>query len=228
MEILNEEIHQNRDFGRGMNITKIMNSWTTQQSYPIVRCSRISNGRIRLSQLPHPVQRNITSDENANHLWWIPISMTDANRPDFSLEGMYPRVWLTPERPTLEISYFPPVSKHQHQPAGDERNAWILLNGELSSYTRVLYDDENWRLISRQLVLNHTVIPQVTRAQLIDDAFSLALDEFLNYQVVLELIEYLTLINDEFVRTTTQFHLKWMKERARHNESLMELFNVRC
>jgi hypothetical protein len=128
----------------------------------------------------------------------------------------------------LEISYFPPVSKHQHQPAGDERNAWILLNGELSSYTRVLYDDENWRLISRQLVLNHTVIPQVTRAQLIDDAFSLALDEFLNYQVVLELIEYLTLINDEFVRTTTQFHLKWMKERARHNESLMELFNVRC
>lgn len=226
MEILNEEIHQNREFGRGMNVTKIMNSWTTQDSFPIVRCFRTSNGRIKLSQLPHPVQRNITSDENVNHLWWIPISMTDANRPDFSLEGMYPRVWLTPERPTLEISYFPPVSRNQ--PTGDEGNAWILLNGELSSYTRVLYDNENWRLISRQLVLNHTVIPQVTRAQLIDDAFTLALAEFLDYQVALELIEYLTLINDEFVRTTTQFHLKWIKERTRHNESLLQLVDVWC
>ena len=226
MEILNEEVHRNREFGLGMNVTKIMNSWTTQDSYPIVRCSRTGNGRrIRLSQLPHPVHRNITSDEHANRLWWIPISMTDARRPDFSQEGVYPRVWLTPDRPTLEIPYFPPVSRHQE--SGDEESTWILLNGEFSGYTRVLYDDQNWRLLSRQLVLNHTVIPQVTRAQLIDDAFTLALAELLDYQVVLELIEYLTVINDEFVRTTTQFHLKWMKERTRKNESLAELFDVR-
>jgi aminopeptidase N len=227
MEILDEEVHRNREFGRGMNVTKIMNSWTTQDAYPIVRCTRMSDGRrIRLSQLPHPVLRNITTDEHANRLWWIPISMTDASRPDFSQQGNYPRVWLTPERPTLEIPYFPPASRHHGQKTGEEENTWILLNGEFSGYTRVLYDDRNWRLISRQLVLNHTVIPQVTRAQLIDDAFTLALAELMDYQVVLELIEYLTMVNDEFVRSTAQFHLRWMKERTRQNGSLAELFDV--
>jgi hypothetical protein len=152
--------------------------------------------------------------------------MTDASRPDFSQQGNYPRVWLTPERPTLEIPYFPPASRHHGQETGEEENTWILLNGEFSGYTRVLYDDRNWRLISRQLVLNHTVIPQVTRAQLIDDAFTLALAELMDYQVVLELIEYLTMVNDEFVRSTAQFHLRWMKERTRQNGSLAELFDV--
>ncbi|KAK4026306.1 hypothetical protein OUZ56_015313 [Daphnia magna] len=222
MDILDEEIHKNRDIGRGMNVTKIMHSWTSQQSYPIVRCIRTGNGRVRLSQTPHPVRNNITSDETTNQLWWIPISMTDGNQPDFTQQGTYPRVWLTPERPSLEIPYFPTDSGHDS--TNDEDDNWILINGEFSGYVRVLYDDYNWRLISRQLVVNHTVIPQVTRAQLIDDAFTLALGEYLEYKVVLELIEYLTSVSDEFVRATTQFHLKWMRERAKQNESLLTLF----
>lgn len=224
MEILNEKVHHDREFGRTMNVTKIMDSWTGQPSYPIVRCSLTGGGRIRLSQAPFPMSYNYSSNGIDTPLWWIPLAMTDGQRPDFSKGGTYPRVWLTPERPTLEIPYFTPVSRHQA--AESAENSWILINGQSSSYIRVLYNKSNWRLLSYQLMVNHTVIPKVSRAQLIDDAFTLATAGLLDYQIVLDLIEYLTLVNDEFVRSTTQFHLQWMKERSRHNESLYQLFEV--
>ncbi|XP_046438917.1 aminopeptidase N-like [Daphnia pulex] len=188
MEILNEQLHQDHEFGRTVNVTKIMNSWTHQPNAVSVTPKQFITGQFAL--------------------WWIPIAMTDGRRPDFNQEGTYPRVWLTPERPTLEIPYFPQ----------------IFVNGQFASYGRVLYGKANWRLIYNQLVLNHTVILKVTRAQLIDDAFTLALVGYLDYQVVVELIEYLTLVNDEFVQSTSLFHLKLIQERSRHNESLYNLF----
>ena len=219
MEILNEKIHRNREIGRSMNVTTIINSWTSQPSYPIVRCTRVGNNRIRLSQTPHPGQ--LPSNENSTQLWWIPLAMTDARRPNFSPEGTVPRVWLTPERPTLEIPYF------FHQKGDEDGSNWIIINSEMSSYVRVLYDEHNLRLLARQLMTNHTVIPQVTRAQLIDDAFTLVLIEKLDYTSVLNLIEYLTVVKDEFVRPTTTFHLTWMKGRVvNRNATLYELLKV--
>ena len=200
MEILDEEVHRNHEFGRSMNVTTIMNSWTGQPSYPIVRCARVGKGRIRLSQMPHSglKEQELPANENATQLWWIPLAMTDARRPDFSPEGTVPRAWLTPQRPTLEIPYFS---------EGEDESNWILINGEMSSYVRVLYDEHNWRLIARQLMINHTVIPQVTRVQLLEDAFALATMEKLDIGIVLNLMEYLKLVKDEFVRTTITFEL---------------------
>ena len=103
MEILNERLDL-KGMGRQFNVTTIMNSWTRQPSYPIVRCTRIANGRIRLSQMPHPG----LLDGNQAQLWWIPLAMTDGKQPDFSPDGMFPRVWLTPGILTMEIPFFPP------------------------------------------------------------------------------------------------------------------------
>ena len=94
-----------------------MDSWTKQSSYPIVRCEWVllteadgvglSPGRmkIRLSQTPYPTQ---DGKSNASALWWIPIPLTDASRADFSPSGTLPRLWLTPDRPSLEVA-IPPV-----------------------------------------------------------------------------------------------------------------------
>ena len=222
MEILDEEVHRNHEFGRSMNVTTIMNSWTGQPSYPIVRCARVGKGRIRLSQMPHSghKEQELPANENATQLWWIPLAMTDARRPDFSPEGRVPRVWLTPQRPTLEIPYFL---------AGEDESNWILINGEMSSYVRVLYDEHNWRLIARQLMINHTVIPQVTRVQLLEDAFALATMEKLDIGIVLNLMEYLKLVKDEFVSTTITFHVAVMEGRVMNrNATLYELLKVFC
>ena len=102
-------------------------------------------------------------------------------QPDFSPEGMFPRIWLTPQISTLEIPYFPP---------GKDENCWIVINPEMSSYISVLYDERNLKLIARQLMRNYTVIPPVTRTQLIDDAFTLTMMQHIDYNVVLKLISY--------------------------------------
>jgi len=40
-------------------------------------------------------------------------------------------------------------------------------------YYRVNYDKENWRLIQQQLMMDHTIIPPINRAQIIDDSMNL-------------------------------------------------------
>ena len=214
MEILNERLDL-KGIGQQLNVTTIMNSWTRQPSYPIVRCTRIANGQIRLSQMPHPG----LLDGNHNQLWWIPLAMTDGKQPDFSPEGMFPRVWLTPQISTLEIPYFP---------LGDDNSTWIIINPEMASYVRILYDEYNLKLIARQLMRNYTVIPPVTRAQLIDDVFTLAVMQHIDYNVVLKLISYLTVFKDDFVRPTVMFHFDYILERrdVNINATLHQLFKV--
>ena len=91
----------------------------------------------------------------------------------------------------MEIPYFPPSK---------DESTWIVINPEMASYIRVLYDERNLKLIARQLMRNYTVIPPVTRAQLIDDAFTLAMMQHIDYNVVLKLISNLTVFNDKFVQ----------------------------
>lgn len=83
----------------------------------------------------------------------------------------------------------------------------------MSGYFRVQYDELNYYLLSEQLLRNHSVIPDVTRSQLINDAFTLAEAGLLNYEVgPLRLIKYLKVVDDEFVRPTVIVHLARMKE----------------
>ena len=50
---------------------------------------------------------------------------------------MFPLVWLTPVIPTMEIPYFPPSK---------DESTWIVINPEMASYIRVLYDEHNLKL----------------------------------------------------------------------------------
>uniref|UniRef100_A0A4W5LNV5 ERAP1-like C-terminal domain-containing protein n=1 Tax=Hucho hucho TaxID=62062 RepID=A0A4W5LNV5_9TELE len=55
--------------------------------------------------------------------------------------------------------------------AGSE---WVLANLQVSGYYRVNYDMDNWERLLNQLTTDHTVIPLINRAQIVDDAFNLA------------------------------------------------------
>lgn len=129
--------------------------------------------------------------------------MTDARRPDFSVTGLAPRLWLTPDRPTIEVPYF--------SSAVDANSSWLLVNSQMSTYARVLYDESNWNLLSRQLLLDHTVIPRATRVQLIDDAFTLAMMNLLDYRVAMDLMEYMTVVKDEFSIPTVFMYFNLLK-----------------
>jgi len=57
---------------------------------------------------------------------------------------------------------------------------------------RVNYDKENWRLIAKTLLNNHTAIHVVNRAQIMDDAFNLAKSGLLDYDTALSMTGYLS------------------------------------
>lgn len=218
-------VHGDRDnIGRGLNISTIMTSWMIQPMYPIIRCIRAGiDGRIELSQSSLPVkdatfaQELLNVTDNNHFTWWIPISITDARRPDF--EGNGPRLWLTPDRLRIVVPYFPT--------SVDAEKHWIIINSQMSTYARVLYDDANWQLIARQLLANHTVIPRVTRAQLIDDAFSLASMGLLDYGVVMDVVEYTTVVQDDFVASTLLYYIHiLMADHKEKNQTLYSLIEV--
>uniref|UniRef100_A0A8C4T7E7 Aminopeptidase n=1 Tax=Erpetoichthys calabaricus TaxID=27687 RepID=A0A8C4T7E7_ERPCA len=51
---------------------------------------------------------------------------------------------------------------------------WVLANINVTGYYRVNYDMSNWQKLLGQLQSNHSVIPVINRAQIIDDSFHLA------------------------------------------------------
>ena len=53
------------------------------------------------------------------------------------------------------------------------------------------YDEENWKLIAKQLQRDHQKINVINRAQLIDDAFNLVESDMLDYETALSMTGYL-------------------------------------
>ena len=51
---------------------------------------------------------------------------------------------------------------------------WYIFNIREVGYYRVNYDEQNWNLITNQLISDHTGIGTMNRAQIMDDSLNLA------------------------------------------------------
>ena len=60
-----------------------------------------------------------------------------------------------------------------------------------AAYYRVKYDETNYGLIADQLIANHRKISLLSRAQLLDDAFTLAFIDSIPYKHALDFTLYL-------------------------------------
>lgn len=70
--------------------------------------------------------------------------------------------------------------------------SWYLFNKYQIGYYRVNYDLKNWnKLIEKLNSDSFTDIPQMNRAQLIDDVMTLASDNYISYGIALSLLKYL-------------------------------------
>ena len=106
------------------------------------------------------------------------------------------------------------------------KGGWFLLNGQMAGYFRVQYDPVNYERLSEQLLRKHSVFPDLTRSQLIDDAFVLAEADLIDYGVPLKLIKYLKVVDDEMVATIVFHHLTRMKELCLSDDQ-KEIYHVR-
>ncbi|KAB7496780.1 Aminopeptidase Ey [Armadillidium nasatum] len=163
------------------SINNIMKGWTTQESYPLLTVNRLDNGTISIRQDIFTEKKNESrnsalNDVRVSSTWWIPISYYTSKDSNFSTS---PKAW------------YPPT----HEPLLLNENvlpgSWIVLNSQQSCYLRVNYDNDLWDAISKQLILDHTKIHLLNRAQLFMDAFHLFEKGHIDIDKALGLMRYL-------------------------------------
>ena len=165
------------DFKSTLNVKKIMSSWEHQSGFPLVTVSRSASNVVTLTQ------ERFLLPNDVNSLWWIPINYVVGNNPNFT--STTSDLWMEGDKAVTidgDTAIKPFTIKD-----------WIIFNIQETSYYRVNYDDNLWKLIIKQLntANGFKEIHVVNRAQLIDDSFSLADADIMDYSIPFSLLQYL-------------------------------------
>jgi len=177
------EIFQDSD----LNVTSIMESWTTQAGYPLITATRTPEGDIHITQ--ERFLLNGGSEPEPKTTWLVPITYTKMSNMDFTTTT--PKVWLN-------------QSQYQFT-ANVITDEWFILNIQETAFYRVLYDNENYKLLTNYLNSeNYENIHVLNRAQLLDDSLNLARAGVVIYSTALDLTTYLERETD-FIPWTSYF-----------------------
>uniref|UniRef100_A0A1B6HCQ5 ERAP1-like C-terminal domain-containing protein n=1 Tax=Homalodisca liturata TaxID=320908 RepID=A0A1B6HCQ5_9HEMI len=96
-------------------------------------------------------------------------------------------------------------------PASDPQ--WILLNINQTGFYRVNYERVLWQRLMYQLNSDLTRIPRLSRAQLLDDIFTLAEQGTLPYDMLLEFTSYLQAETDYYPWRTALRHFQTLLDK---------------
>ena len=76
------------------------------------------------------------------------------------------------------------------------RTLWLfivdIIKYDLNLISRVNYAKDNWNLLVKQLMKDHSSIHVINRAQIMDDALNLANSDLLDYETTLSLTGYIS------------------------------------
>ncbi|KAG8230708.1 hypothetical protein J437_LFUL009852 [Ladona fulva] len=184
----------------GLTVKDVMDTWTLQEGYPVITVTRnYEDGSARISQERFILKSGgskATADDDSHpppkEKWHVPVTYTTAVERAF--HNTTPRLWLLSGEGDKDLA------------AGSlpKADLWVLFNLQETGFYRVNYDERNWRLLSKALLGESeggpkspgketaSFLPDVTRAQIIDDAFSLARGGRLNYSIALGVTRYLS------------------------------------
>ncbi|XP_064599402.1 aminopeptidase N-like [Liolophura sinensis] len=174
-------VQQSLSANHNLNVTDIMETWVLQKYYPVVTMKR--NGTaIIVTQDKFRLDAQLKPETSIfGYRWEIPLTYTTSDERDFQNRRI---IYINRnETETLIADVLQPPRK--------DLNSWVIGNIQQYGYYRVNYDITNWNLLIGQLKHDHTVIPIVNRAQLINDAWNLAKAGVLDQRVALGTVEYL-------------------------------------
>ncbi|XP_059611792.1 uncharacterized protein LOC132258481 [Phlebotomus argentipes] len=163
-----------------IEVGRMFANWIQNPGFPLVTVMRDYN----MSYLTVYQERFIASEDRESvpdTRYHVPINYATKRNPDFS-------------DTTLQHIMFPDSDLVVPLNGGEEELDeldWVIVNKRATYYYRVNYDNQNWHLLSLALRENLTIIDTANRAQLIDDAFTLAYYGHLSYDIVLSLANYL-------------------------------------
>ncbi|XP_056137151.1 aminopeptidase N-like [Lampris incognitus] len=154
-----------------LTVNEIMNRWVLQMGFPVVQIDTASGVVTQKHFLLDP-ESVVTVPSPYNYEWIVPIKWMKTGEKK-------PAVWLQSKSDTVVTMKAP----------GKD---WVLANLNMVGYYRVNYDQNNWNKLLAVLDTNHTAIPVINRAQLVDDAFNLARARFISTVLALKTTKYLS------------------------------------
>lgn len=173
---LDAAAHEDNAVEKSLNVSSLFLTWSHQKGYPLVTANRSDDAVIHLSQKRYLSSKN-DSDE-IQSTWWIPFNIATASNAEFNdtkADG-----WLPPQQDKFNTKY------------KTNKNEWYLLNKQATGYYRVLYDTENYKLITNELVNGSaSKIHHFSRSQLIDDLLAFIKADQVAPKVFFDLLKYL-------------------------------------
>uniref|UniRef100_A0A3P9D9G5 Aminopeptidase n=1 Tax=Maylandia zebra TaxID=106582 RepID=A0A3P9D9G5_9CICH len=151
------------------SVDRIMSPWVLQMGFPVVTINT-AIGKVSQKHFLLDADSNVTVKSPYNYEWLIPIR------------------WIRGGTVQKDIWWL----MEKEGKAGTHDGFWVLANINVTGYYRVNYDLGNWERLFTQLNTNHKVIPVINRAQLVDDAFSLARAQLLSTSLALRTTFYLS------------------------------------
>lgn len=179
------------------SIKTILESWIISNAYPVVTAS---------------LKNNVISITQKLDNQYIPISILYADKA-----ATIPLTWFQPNEANLEIIINSSITN----------NTWFIVNKNVVGLFRVNYDESNWKLLIKELMNNISDIIHVeNKAQLIDDSFNLALHGELDFDIALDVLNYIKNEVDFIPWTTAKNALLFLENmlRGRPNYNLLEKY----
>ncbi|XP_012723064.2 aminopeptidase N [Fundulus heteroclitus] len=152
------------------SVNDIMNTWVLQMGFPVVTIDT-STGLVSQKHFLLDPDAEVTTPSEFNYEWIVPIKWMKTG-------AVQNPKWLSAKSATIS----------EMVTGGSD---WLLANLDVVGYYRVNYDDSNWSKLLNALNTNHSVIPVINRAQLVDDAFNLARAKIIPTVQALETTMYL-------------------------------------
>ncbi|XP_014239289.1 thyrotropin-releasing hormone-degrading ectoenzyme-like [Cimex lectularius] len=169
----------------------LLQDWNKSPKYPVinVRTTYKDNDQV----LTQSVFQSITSKSdfdpyNQNYSWTIPIKYIDLTQPKIIL-----KIWFPQDIPEVTITNL--------------KGKWLKINWHQRGLFRVNYTYDQWGKFTEMLNKNPSLLDPQDRANLVDDAFSLASAGYFQYHVALELSSYITHGEErQYFPLTVSFH----------------------
>ncbi|GAB1610746.1 leucyl-cystinyl aminopeptidase-like isoform X1 [Argonauta hians] len=190
-----------------IDVNDTMEEWVNQMNYPVVFV-QWNNSQLVLSQriFQFESQSAVRCSTPAKQIVWkIPFTYTTDQEKNFTVTP-HNIVWFTSERKTLNAT----TSRLTNQ-------SWVLANLNQFGFYRVNYDLSNWESLVQQLNTDHSVLPVVTRAQLINDAWSLAKAGMLSQEIPFKLLDYMDRERDDIALRAIITEISFIKNILRKN-----------
>uniref|UniRef100_W5LQ28 Aminopeptidase n=1 Tax=Astyanax mexicanus TaxID=7994 RepID=W5LQ28_ASTMX len=167
---LQEVVDADPEVNLPATITEIMNRWILQMGFPVVTIDT-QTGSITQNHFLLDADTKPSRSSAYNYEWFVPIKWMKSG----TAMGQH---WLLEKTAT-------------HDPM-KTNSEWVLANVNVSGFYRVNYDPQNWERLLSQLSTDHSDIPVISRAQIVDDAFNLARAKIISTTVALNTTKFLS------------------------------------